>query len=142
MEKEKRCHDCDCKEGEIHSLGCDMEVCSWCGGQLISCSCVYKKLHINCSPGTWAYENGLTKEQEEEWLKLLEKKGRIPYIRYPVICTYCGKLWPEMFKVPDKEWNRYIEPFKRSEVICRECYDHIKSLIEGAKKNENGNNRV
>jgi hypothetical protein len=65
--EEKRCHDCNCKEGEIHQLGCDMERCPWCGGQLITCHCVYKKLNINCSPGTWTYDHGLTEEQTAAW---------------------------------------------------------------------------
>jgi hypothetical protein len=140
--EEKRCHDCNREEGEIHSLGCDMESCPWCGGQLISCHCVYEKLNIDCSPGTWAYENGITKEQETVWEELLEKEGRIPYIRWPNLCAYCGELWPELFMVPDEEWEKYIEPGKRDRVVCRKCYEYIKSLIEGAKKNENRNNGI
>lgn len=34
-----RCGDCNCKEGELHHMGCDMEVCPGCGGQFISCDC-------------------------------------------------------------------------------------------------------
>src|SRR5665647_411105 len=37
--KKARCHDCGVSEGEIHEYGCDMEVCPFCGGQLISCDC-------------------------------------------------------------------------------------------------------
>jgi hypothetical protein len=33
------CHDCNCQVGEIHVLGCDMERCPKCGGQLIGCGC-------------------------------------------------------------------------------------------------------
>lgn len=124
------CHDCDVLEGGIHELGCDMEKCPFCGTQLITCHCVYKMLDIDCSPGTWAYENGLTDQQEEIWLRLLEASGRIPYIRWPNICRHCGMLWPKMFHVPDEEWNRYIEPRMRSMMVCRPCYDLIKSWVD------------
>ena len=141
MEEEKRCHDCNCKEGEIHSLGCDMESCPFCGGQLISCGCVYDKLNIDCSPGTWAYEKGLTIVQEERWKELLEEVGRIPYIQWPNVCAKCGLLWPHLFGVPTEEWEKYIQISKRDRIVCINCYDQIKSLIDGAK-NGNGNKRL
>lgn len=130
----QNCHDCGVIEGGIHELGCDMEKCPECEGQLITCHCVYEMLEIDCRPGTWAYKNGLTDEQEEAWLKLLEAKGRIPYIRWPNICRYCGMLWPVMFHVPDEEWNRYIEPRMRNKMVCRPCYDLIKSWINNEKE--------
>ena len=38
----ERCHDCGIqnKMGNIHHLGCDMEACPKCSGQLISCGCL------------------------------------------------------------------------------------------------------
>ena len=37
----KRCHDCGIvnKPGNLHHLGCDIERCPKCGGQLIGCGC-------------------------------------------------------------------------------------------------------
>ena len=36
-----RCHDCNIKnvKGNYHHLGCDIERCPCCKGQLISCDC-------------------------------------------------------------------------------------------------------
>lgn len=36
---EERCHDCACKKGHYHHIGCDMERCPNCRGQFISCDC-------------------------------------------------------------------------------------------------------
>ena len=39
MEELRDCHDCKAKPGECHILGCDIERCSVCGSQWISCGC-------------------------------------------------------------------------------------------------------
>ena len=65
--KRERCGDCHALEGEYHELGCDLERCPFCGGQLISCDCCYEILNIDGSPGTRVYEFGLTPEQRKQW---------------------------------------------------------------------------
>ena len=132
------CHDCGVKEGQLHLPGCDMERCPFCGYQLISCGCVYKKLGIDCSPGTWVYSHGLTDEQCREWDKLLRAKGLIPWIQYPNLCAKCGMLWPEMFDVPDEDWKRYVEPDMRKEMLCEACYRQIKTWIDDACTDDGG----
>jgi len=136
MEK-RTCHDCGVLEGQLHQRGCDMESCPFCGGQLIGCDCCYTKLgfkvdwkHPTCGLPQDIYENGLPDDLGEKWENILEEKGRIPYIVYPNICARCGKLWPDMFKVFNEEWNHYIEPAERRKMLCRDCYDEITNLID------------
>ena len=141
MNKIILCHDCAAKEGEAHSPGCDMETCPFCEGQLISCGCGYKLLNIDISIGTWAYSNGLTDKQSNEFEKLLEEKGRIPYVHIPVLCIICGKnvdhnsLHEAM--IPDEDWEKYIVPILQSEVLCKSCIDRQKQLFPNGWKNAN-----
>lgn len=64
------------------------------------------------------------------WEDALNLKGRVPYIMYPIVCARCGSLWPDLFRVPDREWERYIQIDMRGSVICRPCFDEIKRLID------------
>lgn len=38
-----KCGDCGCAEGKLHRLGCDVERCPLCGGQLTTCACIFAK---------------------------------------------------------------------------------------------------
>lgn len=125
------CHDCDVKEGQIHQFGCDMERCPFCGNQLITCGCVYKKLNIDVSVGTWTYKHGLTKKQRNKWLQIITKKGRVPYILWPWVCARCGKLWPDEFHTD--EWTKYIQKRERHQILCEKCFNEIKMLIDVGK---------
>jgi hypothetical protein len=157
---DKRCHDCDCLEGELHDRGCDMERCPFCGGQLISCDCIYKmcgfpdykglsdiarecgsheafvehmrkNAHVNeTGLPDEIYVGGPTDEMNDNFDKLLEEKGRIPYIVYPLMCGRCGVLWPDFFNVPDEEWEHYIRIEERRKILCEPCYKEIKDLID------------
>ena len=35
----ERCEDCGSRRGRLHHLGCDLEECPRCRGQLLSCGC-------------------------------------------------------------------------------------------------------
>ena len=103
------CHDCGVKEGQIHKEGCDMERCPICGSQLIGCGCLkdnYNKLPF-----------------------------RIPYLLAPVLCGLCGEQWPDMFRISDKEWEKYVIPSLQTEALCRQCYDEVKNLFPNGWKN-------
>jgi len=94
---------CGASEGELHELGCEREHCPFCGGQLVSCGCD---------------------------VELLKASNRVPFIDYATMCSKCGQLYPSFFKVPNDEWQRYIQKDMQNAVICHECYDYIKKVID------------
>lgn len=40
------CPACHAAIGEFHELGCPVELCPWCGGQLVHCSCRFEQLGV------------------------------------------------------------------------------------------------
>lgn len=64
------CPACHAETGELHELGCPIELCPWCGGQLVSCSCRFDKLEVE----SLSSEEDLVRFEE-----LLNEQGRIPY---------------------------------------------------------------
>ncbi len=67
------CPACGVAEGEYHFLGCLVEVCPWCEGQLSKCNCRFEQLEVD------AVES---EEQLERFLDLLTAKGRIPFQKH------------------------------------------------------------
>jgi hypothetical protein len=130
-----RCSDCETPEGELHALFCTRERCPFCGGQLSSCGCIHRVLTLT------AEERAAFDEYTDDsvdplrgvmarWEEALDRKGRVPHIEYPSVCARCGALWPEFFRVPDAEWERYIQIDMRNTVLCRPCFDDIKRFID------------
>ncbi len=65
-----RCVACGVREAEEHVLGCPVEQCPWCGGQLSRCNCRFDQLGVD--------EIG-DEELVEQFAELLAEKGRIPF---------------------------------------------------------------
>lgn len=64
------CPACHAVSGELHELGCPVEICPWCGGQLIHCPCRFEQLELELLNN----EADLLRFEE-----LLNEQGRIPY---------------------------------------------------------------
>ena len=64
------CPVCAVADGEEHTLGCPVEVCPWCGGQLTSCNCRFEQLDRDHLIGD---------HEIEAFREKLAAKGRIPY---------------------------------------------------------------
>lgn len=74
------CPICSAKSGELHQIGCSVEVCPWCDGQLSNCNCRFEKLGV---------EEISTDKELETLEHMLLDKGRIPFAEgqgpaYPV----------------------------------------------------------
>ena len=131
-----------------------MERCAFCGHQRISCACSVRHFYpsyrspweqefpkdfLSQSKAERAeyariplavYEHGLSLEQEEEWARVESARGRVPYIEYPNICRRCGALWPDLFVLPDAEWEKYVQISARDKRLCRGCFLQIKGYTD------------
>lgn len=66
------CPACGAAEGEPHVLGCPVEVCPWCAGQLTACNCRFEKT---------GKERLRSERDIDRFAAMLEEAGRIPYRR-------------------------------------------------------------
>lgn len=64
------CPVCGCADGELHTYGCPVEICPWCGGQLVHCQCRFDQTGRR----EFSQEAHL-----DQFLELLERRGRIPF---------------------------------------------------------------
>ncbi len=75
IEERTSCPVCFVEEGEKHHLGCVVEVCPWCNGQLYHCNCRFDKMEL---------EEFGTEDDLAEFEELLEAKGRIVFAKEQV----------------------------------------------------------
>ena len=64
------CPACYTTDGHLHEFGCPVEVCPWCDCQLTGCNCRFEKIGVT---------EITTEKQLENFKKILEEKGRIPF---------------------------------------------------------------
>ncbi len=68
--REEVCPSCGVQAGSLHILGCPVEVCPWCEGQLNHCNCRFEQLGVD----ELSDEQMFTELEEK-----LSRKGRIAY---------------------------------------------------------------
>ena len=64
------CPSCGVQTGSMHTLGCPIEVCPWCGGQLNHCNCRFEQLGVD-----ELQDDAML----EKFIEKLERKGRVAY---------------------------------------------------------------
>ncbi|NOX26222.1 MAG: hypothetical protein GXP59_08965 [Deltaproteobacteria bacterium] len=64
------CPVCATDHGDLHRLGCPVEICPWCGGQLAKCNCRFEQT------GKEVLKN---EAQLKTFIARLNTKGRIPF---------------------------------------------------------------
>ena len=105
----KNCHDCGAEPGQLHKTGCDVERCALCGGQALSCDCVY--ILAGIIPATMGtthpdiYNNGAT---EQMWLaydaEAAKYGGRLPWAgEWPGVAE-CREFGWFARMVPGRGW--------------------------------------
>jgi len=94
--KQIRCHDCGVKEGQLHKVGCNVEVCPKCMDMKVKCDCKLK-------------------DSEKE-----------PFFHTGHSCMRCGKFMPEMKMVTNQLWNRICGmTYPKDCFLCGKCMDFI-----------------
>jgi len=69
---EELCPSCGVKTGGMHTLGCPVELCPWCGGQLNHCNCRFEQMNV---------EAFTDEKMLDKFVVKLEQKGRIAYVK-------------------------------------------------------------
>jgi hypothetical protein len=88
MNTKKTCPDCGVAVGEPHINECDIERCTICGGQRVTCDCEDHDPLISAWSGEWPTDAAVNTCTER--LKALAKSGQIEhYENYSVLEGVC-----------------------------------------------------
>src|SRR5262252_754886 len=93
------CYDCGVEEGQFHADLCQVPSCPHCGHQRLSCGCPSRL------------------------------RKRVRFLEWPQICSRCGILWPDFFRVPDKEWQRTVPMGHRQDILCKPCFLALRTIL-------------
>lgn len=80
----------------------------------------------------WKLQEKFMKTEDllfRRWKMLCTEQGRLPQLQIPNICACCGTLWPEVFRMPDDEWQKYVVPQFQEEMLCLDCYNRMRELF-------------
>lgn len=102
----KTCPDCGVKPGELHELGCDVERCSLCGNQKISCECFYKVNKVDPDD----FENVEYNDPDHPEIKRMEANFNTEIDKYGGRLPWTGE-WPGIDAC--QEFNLYAYCVKR-----------------------------
>lgn len=107
------CPDCGVLPNQPHQHGCDVERCRLCGGQAISCDCVYKLANMNMDTMERdfpeVYKKGPTQEMYNRYDEEVNKfGGRL---------VWTG-IWPGVVECREFGWYSKMIPGKPGWHAC------------------------
>ncbi len=105
----RACHDCAVLPGQLHEPGCDVERCPRCGGQMISCGCIYEACGMDYHSLEEAhpdvYHGGPTEQMYRTWDEAWGAR-RMPWTGDWPGCARCRELGWYARLVPGRGWVR------------------------------------
>jgi hypothetical protein len=106
------CHDCNCKEGELHKENCDWERCPRCDRQLLSCP-------------------------NHDWNDLSDEEREPFFAEKPIRCERCDKLMKEFpSMISDELWKKICGvTYDKKGILCQKCIDYVIKI----RRKLNGN---
>lgn len=111
--KKKDCHDCGAKPGSFHKPGCDTERCRLCGGQMISCNCIYGVCGMNVRTlevtHPEIYNKGPTQEMQAKYDAEISKYGGL--------LPWTG-IWPGVMECQEFGWYSKMRPGLAGWWVC------------------------